>query len=95
MSSSRSGVLVQTLRVIVVLLIVAVAMLAYALWGRAGRERRAVLPSRAPVIAISQLTEVKPVKEIELDYHAPDLPPGPGKMNLLRNVLSATRRDMW
>jgi hypothetical protein len=70
---------VQTLRVIVILLIVAVAMLAYALWGRAGRERRAALPPQAPVIPISRLTEVKPVKEIELDYHAPDLPPGPGQ----------------
>ena len=36
----------QTLRVVVVLLIVAVAMLAYALWGRAGRERNAALPGR-------------------------------------------------
>ena len=36
----------QTLRVVVVLLIVAVAMLAYALWGRTGRERSAVLPRK-------------------------------------------------
>ena len=69
----------QTLRVVVVLLIVAVAMLAYALWGRTGRERSAVLPPQEPVIPISRMTEVKPVKEIELDYHAPDLPPGPGQ----------------
>jgi hypothetical protein len=70
---------VQTLRVIVVLLIVAVAILAYALWGRAGRERSAALPPQEPVIPVSRLTEAKPVKEIELDYHAPDLPPGPGQ----------------
>jgi sulfite dehydrogenase (cytochrome) subunit B len=70
---------VQTLRVIVVLLIVAVAILAYALWGRAGRERSAALPPQELVIPVSRLTEVKPVKEIELDYHAPDLPPGPGQ----------------
>ena len=69
----------QTLRVVVLLLIVAVAILAYALWGRAGRERSAALPPQAPVIPVSRLTEVKPVKEIELDYHAPDLPPGPGR----------------
>ena len=69
----------QTLRVIVVLLIVAVAILAYALWGRAGRERRAAAPVPAVVIPVSQLTQVKPVKEIDLDYHAPDLPPGPGQ----------------
>jgi sulfite dehydrogenase (cytochrome) subunit B len=70
---------VQTLRVVAVLLIVAVAMLAYALWGRTGRERSAALPPPEPVIPISRLTEVKPIKEIELDYHAPDLPPGPGQ----------------
>src|SRR5260370_42335530 len=69
----------QTLRVAVVLLLVAVAMLCYALWGRAGRERSAALPPQEPVISVSRLTEVKPVKEIELDYHAPDLPPGPGQ----------------
>jgi mono/diheme cytochrome c family protein len=69
----------QTLRVVVVLLAVAVAILAYALWGRAGRERNAALPPQQPVILISRLTEMKPVKEIDLDYHAPDLPPGPGQ----------------
>jgi sulfite dehydrogenase (cytochrome) subunit B len=67
----------QTLRVVVLLLIVAVAMLAYALWGRAGRERNAALPQQKPVIPVSRLTETKPVKEIDLDYHTPDLPPGP------------------
>jgi sulfite dehydrogenase (cytochrome) subunit B len=67
----------QTLRVVVVLLIVAVAMLAYALWGRAGRERSAALPQQEPVIPVSRLTEEKPVKEIDMEYHAPDLPPGP------------------
>jgi hypothetical protein len=69
----------QTLRVAVVLLCVAVAMLAYALWGRSGRERRAALPAPAPVIPVSRLTEAKPVKEIDLEYHSPDLPPGPGQ----------------
>jgi mono/diheme cytochrome c family protein len=67
----------QTLRVVVLLLIVAVAILAYALWGRAGRERNAALPQQEPVIPVSRLTEVKPVKEIDMEYHAPDLPPGP------------------
>ena len=69
----------QTLRLAVVLLCVAVAMLAYALWGRSGRERRAALPTTAPVIPISRLTEATPVKQIDLEYHAPDLPPGPGQ----------------
>jgi mono/diheme cytochrome c family protein len=67
----------QTLRVVVLLLIVAVAILAYALWGRARRERNAALPQTEPVIPVSRLTEVKPVKEIDLEYHTPDLPPGP------------------
>ena len=69
----------QTLRVVVLLLIVAVAILAYALWGRAGRERKAALPQQQAVIPVSRLTAVKPVKEIDLEYHAPDLPPGPGQ----------------
>ena len=67
----------HTLRVVVLLLIVAVAILAYALWGRAGRERNAALPRQETVIPVSRLTEVKPVKAIDLEYHAPDLPPGP------------------
>jgi mono/diheme cytochrome c family protein len=70
---------VQTLRIVGLLLAVSVAILAYALWGRAGRERRAALPPEEPVIPVSQLMEMKPVKEIDLDYHAPDLPPGPGQ----------------
>jgi sulfite dehydrogenase (cytochrome) subunit B len=69
----------QTLRVVALLVIVAVAILAYALWGRAGRERSAALPPQEPAIPVSRLTQVKPVKEIDLDYHAPDLPPGPGQ----------------
>jgi mono/diheme cytochrome c family protein len=70
---------VQTLRIVVLLLIVAVAILAYALWGRAGRERIAALPPKEQVIPVSRLTEVKPVEEIDLEYHSPDLPPGPGQ----------------
>ena len=69
----------QTLRVVAVLLVVAVAILAYALWGRTSRERRAALPPQESVIPISRLSEAKPIKEIDLDYHAPDLPPGPGR----------------
>src|ERR1700692_4046595 len=69
----------QTLRVVVLLLMVAVAMLAYALWGRTGRERNAASPQQEMAIPVSRLAEVKPVKEIDLEYHAPDLPPGPGQ----------------
>ena len=67
----------QTLRVVVLLLVVAVAILAYALWGKAGRERNAALPQQETVIPVSRMTKVKPVKEIDLEYHGPDLPPGP------------------
>ena len=67
----------QTLRVVVLLLMVAVAMLAYALWGRTSRERNAASPQQEMAIPVSRLTEVMPVKEIDLDYHTPDLPPGP------------------
>jgi hypothetical protein len=70
---------VQTLRVVVVLLSLLVAMLAYALWGRAGRERSAALPPKELVVPVWRLTEVRPVKEIDLEYHSPDLPPGPGQ----------------
>jgi mono/diheme cytochrome c family protein len=67
----------QTLRVVILLLLVAVAILAYALWGLAGRERNAALPPQETVIPVSRLAVVKPVKAIDLQYHAPDLPPGP------------------
>jgi mono/diheme cytochrome c family protein len=38
-----------------------------------------VLPTPTPVLSLSRLTEVQPVKEIDLEYHSPDLPPGPGQ----------------
>ncbi|WP_263368063.1 hypothetical protein [Edaphobacter bradus] len=68
----------QTLRVLGVLFIIAVAILIYALWGRAGRERDAASTAAVPDIPVSRLTEMQPVKTIELEYHQPDLPPGPG-----------------
>lgn len=68
----------QTLRVLAVLFIVGVGIVAYALWGRSGRE--ASLPPAAPsnAIPLAQLTELRPVKDIKLEYHMPDMPPGPG-----------------
>jgi mono/diheme cytochrome c family protein len=68
----------QALRVIAALLIIAAGILVYALWGKAGRERSAMGLTAAPVIPVSRLTEMRPVKEIDLEYHQPDLPPGPG-----------------
>jgi sulfite dehydrogenase (cytochrome) subunit B len=68
----------QTFRVTASLLIVAAAILIYALWGRSGRERRIASAPASPEIPIEALTSKQPVKEIELEYHQPDLPPGPG-----------------
>lgn len=68
----------QTLRVLTVLVIVGIGILAYALWGHSGRQA-SLAPAAGPrVIPVSQLTELQPVKDIELAYHQPDLPPGPG-----------------
>lgn len=68
----------QTLRILAVLFIVGAGIVAYALWGRSGRE--ASLASAAPPrsISIAQLTDLQPVKDIQLEYHMPDMPPGPG-----------------
>ena len=68
----------QTLRVLVVLFLAGVGILVYALWGRSGREASIARKSSPRIIPISQLTEMQPVKDIELEYHQPDLPPGPG-----------------
>jgi mono/diheme cytochrome c family protein len=71
-------VTVQTRAVLAVLLIIGLAILAYAVWGRAGRNTVAV-PVEAPKpIPVEQLVTMRPVTEIELEYHQPDLPPGPG-----------------
>jgi hypothetical protein len=84
----------QTLRVVVLLLIVAVAILAYALWGRAGRERNAALPQQEPVIPVSRLTEVKPVKRLTWTIMHPICRRAQGKMSLRRSVSSAIRLDI-
>ena len=68
----------QTLRVLAVLFIVGVGMIAYALWGRSGREASMPPAAASNEIPLSRLTELRPVKDIELEYHMPDMPPGPG-----------------
>ncbi len=68
----------HALRVVAALFVVGVAMLVYALWGLAGRERTVPVVAVAPAIPVSRLSEVQPVKAIKLEYHQPDLPPGPG-----------------
>jgi len=66
-----------TLRVLVVLSAVGFSILAYALWGRSGAQVHMTSVSAPPAISLAQLTQVRPVKQIQLEYHEPDLPPGP------------------
>jgi sulfite dehydrogenase (cytochrome) subunit B len=69
---------VQTLRVLGVLLLVGLGILGYALWGRSGRQASEAPAVARPGIPLAELTELEPVKDIELEYHTPDMPPGPG-----------------
>ena len=66
----------QTLRVLAVLFLVGLGIVAYALWGRSGREASTASADPAKTIPIEMLTQLQPVKDIELQYHQPDLPPG-------------------
>ena len=67
----------QTLRVLAVLTIVGIGIVVYALWGRSGREASTASAAPATIIPINRLTDLRPVKDIELQYHQPDMPPGP------------------
>ena len=44
----------------------------------AGREASVAVAVPPPPIPVSQLTEMQPIKDIQLEYHQPDLPPYPG-----------------
>ena len=68
----------QTLRILAILFIVSVGIVAYALWGRSGREASLAPAAATPQIPISRLSTLRPVKDIELEYHTPEMPPGPG-----------------
>jgi sulfite dehydrogenase (cytochrome) subunit B len=68
----------QALRILAVLFVVGVGILAYALYGRSRREVAMAPPNAKPEIPLAELTSVHPVKDIELEYHMPDMPPGPG-----------------
>jgi len=68
----------QTFRVLAVLFVVGLGILAYALLGRSGREAPVAVAVPPHPIPVSQLTEMQPVKDIQLEYHQPDLPPYPG-----------------
>jgi mono/diheme cytochrome c family protein len=68
----------QTLRILTVLSVLGLGILAYALYGRSGREASMASPNARPQIPLSELTILRPVKDIELEYDMPDMPPGPG-----------------
>jgi sulfite dehydrogenase (cytochrome) subunit B len=68
----------QTFRVLAVLFIVGFGIGAYALWGRSGREASLAPAAATPQIPLSELSTLQPVKDIELEYHTPEMPPGPG-----------------
>jgi mono/diheme cytochrome c family protein len=68
----------QTMRILAVLFVVGIGILAYAIYGHSGREASMASPNTRPQIPLSELTALQPVKDIELEYDMPDMPPGPG-----------------
>jgi mono/diheme cytochrome c family protein len=68
----------QTLRVLAALLIVGAGILAYAVWGGPGRQPNLAPPTAPRPVPVAELTTLQPVKEIAVEYHTPDMPPGPG-----------------
>jgi sulfite dehydrogenase (cytochrome) subunit B len=68
----------QTLRILMVVSLFGVAILAYALWGHTGRPELAPVVNSAPGPGVANLTAEHPIQQIEVEYHEPDLPPGPG-----------------
>lgn len=69
----------QTLRVIGVLVLVGAGILVYAVWGGRGRMPQAYVPPPSTPVTVANISVLQPVQEIELQYHQPDLPPGPGR----------------
>ena len=78
--TQRGGRLaMQTIRILTVLFVTGLGILAYALYGRSGREASMAPPNTRPQIPIAELTALQPVKDIELEYDVPDMRPGPGQ----------------
>ena len=67
-----------TSRVLIVVGAVGLTILAFAVFGKAGSMEPSSPRAQAATVPVSQLTARRPVKQIELEYHQPDLPPGPG-----------------
>lgn len=70
----------QTLRVIAVLLFFGLGILAYSLWGHAGRQVLTPVKTLATALHENRPPDFPIIKEIQLEYHQPELPPGPGYM---------------
>lgn len=68
----------RTFGVLAILIFVGLGIVAYALFGRAGSEISTSPPRPLRSVPVAQLAKREPVKNINLDYHQPDLPPGPG-----------------
>jgi len=68
-----------TLRVLGILAFVGIGIVIYAVWGRSGPQVAPPSTSTKPIPSVVQLLREQPVKQIALEYHQPDLPPGPGR----------------
>jgi sulfite dehydrogenase (cytochrome) subunit B len=68
----------RTFGVLAILIFVGLGIVAYALFGRAGSDVSTSPPRPSLSVPVGQLAKMEPVKNINLDYHQPDLPPGPG-----------------
>jgi sulfite dehydrogenase (cytochrome) subunit B len=68
-----------TVRVLTALILIGFCLVVYALWG--GDVYDVATSPAMPVhtIPVTQLERSGPVKDIQLQYHQPDLPPGPGR----------------
>jgi sulfite dehydrogenase (cytochrome) subunit B len=69
----------QSLRILAALLIVGVGILVYAVWGGPGRQPNSASAPVSLPVPVAELTARQPVKEISVEYHTPDMPPGPGR----------------
>ena len=67
-----------TFRILSIVGVVGVAILAYGIWGGVGRTGPGASTVHQTDVPATQLTARDPVKQIDLEYHQPYLPPGPG-----------------
>lgn len=77
----------QTFRVLVVLIFIGACILAYGIWGHGGNPTPTGPAETPHASAVTPLATKQPVKIIELEYHQPDLPPGPGHDEFARQCV--------